>query len=326
MPLATNTDLRRLPDHATFGQLVHVVAQLDEAGHGHSAAECLLRDEHGLRLEADLAPAARPLPTPPAHTTFDDAAQPGSGVSVITTWGNVTGAADDTMLLAFTTISPRAAALPGIALFVTAKGVIVRAPASAKLAKTGPLSADEAGAQLAALQETATVYVTADRDIEARNVFQLLKLVPNRFEVALAVALPRGTRLPSSPHDTAEGICSDGLPLAAAHSMPGELSPSAAQLAVAPLRESALGCALQAGGRAFLGGRLALMLRVGKDGHVHEACFSRDDIHEPLLRRCVISTVKELTFPEPTPGDFADLQVPLQVDLTGPAPQRVSCN
>jgi len=304
---------------------VRVVARLDETGNGHSTAACLLREENGLRLEADLTPAARPLPTPPERTTVDRTTH-AAGVSVMTTWGNVTSDADDTVLLAFTTISPRAATAPVVAMFVTPHGVIVRAPAPSEDSAVGPLSPDEAGALLAQLAGPATVYVTADRDVEARSVFQLLKLVPNRFEAALAVALPTGTRLPSPTQDTQEGICTDGLPLAAAQATPGELSPSAAQLAVAPLRESALGCAVQAGGRAFLGGRLALMLRVGKDGRVHEACFSRDEIHEPLLRRCVISTVKELTFPEPTPGDFADLQVPLQLDLTGPAPQRVSCH
>ncbi|MEY4580592.1 MAG: hypothetical protein RL701_5295, partial [Pseudomonadota bacterium] len=58
-------DVRRLLEHATFADLVHVATRLDDEAQPHSTAGCLLRGQGNLRLEADLSLAARPLPRPP---------------------------------------------------------------------------------------------------------------------------------------------------------------------------------------------------------------------------------------------------------------------
>jgi hypothetical protein len=51
-----------------------------------------------------------------------------------------------------------------------------------------------------------------------------------------------------------------------------------------------------------------------------------DSIGEPLLRRCLISAARDLSLPAPSPSGFADLHLPLQIALTGPAAQRASCD
>jgi hypothetical protein len=105
----------------------------------------------------------------------------------------------------------------------------------------------------------------------------------------------------------------------------GELDSAAAQRALAPLREAALSCALNAGGRALLGGRLVLALRIGANGRASESCFRTDEIAEVRLRRCVIAAARDLPFPQPSQAGFADVEIPLQITLQGPSPQRVRC-
>jgi hypothetical protein len=168
--------------------------------------------------------------------------------------------------------------------------------------------------------------VTAERAIALRRLSELLKLVPNRHEVALAVALPKATRLPPPVADSGEGLCLNGLSEPAATEEEGSVDAAAAQRALAPLREAALSCALSSGGKALLGGKLVLGLRIGADGRAREACFVSDAIAEPVLRRCLLSSVRNLALPAPKPAGFADVHLPLQIELAGPKPQRASCN
>jgi hypothetical protein len=179
---------------------------------------------------------------------------------------------------------------------------------------------------LSGLSGSATVYVTADRTQPLRSLYGLLRLIPNRYEVALAVALPPGTRLPARAPDSPEGLCPKGLPEPASGEVEGSLGQDAVRTAVAPLRTAALSCALSAGGRALLGGRLTLALRVGKEGRATTACVVEDAIGEPLLRRCLISAARDLNLPAPSPAGFVDLHLPLQIALTGPSAQRASCD
>ena len=318
-------DNRRLSESASFGDLVRLAQELDSAGEAHSQAGCLLRGAGGLRLEADLSPAARPLPSAPERPAETVLEQPGS-VSVMSTWGPLRGDIAEPVLLAFTTTSPDAVKRPWLALFLTQSGVLVRGPGAELRGKLSALSPEATGALLAGLPAPATVYVTADRSVPLRNLLGLLRLIPNRYEVALAVALPAGTRLPAATADTREALCPQGLPEPAAAEVEGSLSESAARQAVAPLRDAALSCALSSGGRALLGGRLTLALRIGKDGRAREACVVEDAIGEPLLRRCLISAARDVSFPVPSPAGFADLHLPLQIALTGPSPQRAGCD
>jgi hypothetical protein len=282
-----------------------------------------------LHFEADLALSVRPLPPASEHAkeVLDDRA---GAITVVSPWGTIGGAQNelsDAILLPFTTTSPSAVKLPTVALFAASDGVYLRA-AKGLLpgAPTSALSPDDAGAWLARLQEPAAVYVTAERAFELRKLTELLKLVPNRHEVALAVALPKGTRLPPPAADNGEGKCAQGLSEPAAGEIEGDLDAAAAQTALTPLREAALSCAISSGGKALLGGKLVLALRIGQDGRAREACFVSDAIAEPVLRRCLLSSVRDLTLPAPKPSGFADVHLPLQIELAGPKPQRASCN
>ena len=172
----------------------------------------------------------------------------------------------------------------------------------------------------------ATVYVAADPDVPSNELVDLLRAIPERFEVALSVALPNTTRLPPMAAETREGSCPDGLPAPPADAPEGELSAAAAQAAFAPLREAALTCALTTGGRALLGGRLVLGVRAGADGRISDACFVQDAIGEPMMRRCLVSAARDLRLPVPSPAGFVDLHIPLELSLSGPARQRPSCD
>lgn len=286
----------------------------------------MLRVSAPARLEADLAVAARPLPPAPEQCERAVADSVGA-VPVISAWGNRPGESDDGVLVAFTTTTPKAVKNPAVGMFVTTDGVLLRAADPSIRAKPEAMTPDQAGVLLSSLAGAATIYATADRDLPLAQLLEAVELVPTRFEVALAVALPKGTKLPTltPPPSRASDRCPDGLPPPAASEHEGELSGAAAQSSVGPLREHALSCALSTGGRALLGGRLVLALRIADNGRAREACFVSDEIDEPLLRRCLVSAARDLAFPTPSPAGFADLQVPLQIELEGPAAQRPRC-
>jgi hypothetical protein len=317
-------DARRLPPGATFADVVDAARAADSAGETHSEAGCLLRAGPPPRLEADLMPGARPLPPAEPRLTALIENRIGS-VGVLSAWGNVGGELSDLWLLAFTTTTPNAVRLPAIGLFVTPGGVFVRGADPLLRAQPDALSAAAATALLARSTAPATVYVTADAGVPLTTLIDLLRAVPDRFELALALALPKNTRLPPPAAASSEGMCPDGLPAPAKGDREGTLQVEAAQAAVAPLRQAALACALAAGGRALLGGRVVLGLRIGPTGRASEACIVRDELNEPLMRRCLRSAARDLSFPVPTPGGFADLEIPLQIALEGPSPQRASC-
>jgi hypothetical protein len=325
-PQLAPPDPRALPERATFGELVQVAQAVDSAGEAHSTSGCMLRISKPARLEADLAVAARPLPPAPEQCEAAVADSVGA-IPVISAWGNRPGESDDGVLVAFTTTTPKAVKNPAIGMFITTDGVLLRAADPGIRAKPESMTPDQAGVLLSSVEGPATVYATADRDLPLTQLLEAVELVPSRFEVALAVALPKGTKLPAltPPADRGGDLCPDGLPPPAASDREGELSGAAAQSSIGPLREHALACALNTGGRALLGGRLVLALRIATNGRAREACFVKDEIGEPLLRRCLVSAARDLTFPAPNPAGFADLQVPLQLELEGPAAQRPRC-
>jgi hypothetical protein len=357
-------DLRRLSAGSSFADWVEAAGLLDAAAAGRSEAGCLLRDGDPLRFEADLLLAAHPLPRPEPGLATQLEEQFGAP-AVITAWGGVippargaedrsaAGAAGDNsptlpggagrkapasrggelltansgmVLLAFTTTTPGSVRMPPIALFATRSGTFVRADDLALRAQRDALPGTSAAALLARVAGPATVYVSADPDVASNELLQLLRAIPNRFEIALAVALPKSTRLPPPAADNRDGLCPDGLPEPAADLPEGELSAAAAGAAFAPLREAALTCALTTGGRALLGGRLVLGVRVGADGKVSEACFVNDAIAEPMLRRCLVSAARDASLPLPSPPGFVDLHIPLEISLDGPQRQRASCD
>ncbi|HEY2733538.1 MAG TPA: hypothetical protein VGI70_06115, partial [Polyangiales bacterium] len=323
LPEPSESDPRALPAHATFGDLVEAARTLDGGNENHSDAGCLLRGRDPIRLEADLLPGARPLP--PVQDELAASLESQSGpVALLSAWGKVPGE-PGVVLLAFTTTTPAAIKLPVIALFETHKGTYVRGEDALLRAHPGALSDNEATTLLSQISSAATVYVSAERAIAVSALLDLMRAVPNRFEVALAVALPKETRLPPTAAASREWMCPDGLPAPSPNEREGELSANDAREALVPLRQAALSCALASGGPALLGGRLVLSLRIGADGKAEQLCFASDAIGEAQLRRCLISAARDIQMPSPHPAGFVDLNVPLEIALEGPSRQRVSC-
>ncbi|HEX4354296.1 MAG TPA: hypothetical protein VHZ95_15310, partial [Polyangiales bacterium] len=324
LPEPSEADPRALKAHATFGDLVDAARALDGSNENHSDAGCLLRGRDPIRLEADLSPGARPLP--PVQDELASSLEAQSGpVALLSAWGKVAGE-PGVVLLALTTTTPAAIKLPVISLFMTRKGTYVRGEDAALRARPGALSASDATTLLSQLSSPAAVYVSAEREIALSSLLDLMRAIPNRFEVGLAVALPKETRLPPTAATSNDWMCPDGLPAPGPSEHEGELTASDARDALAPLRQAALSCALASGGRALLGGRLVLSLRIGANGKAEQSCFASDAIGEAQLRRCLISAARDVQLPSPHPAGFVDLNVPLEIALEGPSAQRVSCD
>jgi hypothetical protein len=316
-------DPRELPAQATFADLVDAARATDGAGEAHSEAGCLLRPGETPRLEADLLPAARPLPRPASDLATSIEPTVGA-VGVLSAWGNVSGEVPDVVLLAFTTTTPQAVRNPIVALFVTRGGTFVRAADPVLRAQRAALSNEAAAALLTRLSGPAVVYVTAEAEVPLRSLLELLRAIPNRLEIGLAVALLKTTRLPPPAAEDRTGLCPDGLPAPGKNEREGSLAANDAQTAFGPLRDAALSCALATGGRALLGGHLVLGMRLAADGSAPHVCFVADAVGEPMLRRCLISAARDLHLPAPK-GGFVDLNVPLELALVGPPAQRASC-
>jgi len=316
---------RALPQHATFADVADLARNLDATNHTQSQEGCLLAGAPPGRLAADLLIATRPLPDVPKElgSVLLQAAGP---ARVFTAWGVSSGELPDLALTAFTTTTPASAKAVPLALFITRQGVFVRGAPMPLRAHPEALDTGAAGALLAQLPDPAIVYVTAESAIPVEQLVAALRSVPNRFEVALAVVLPKGTRFPAATERSQDLLCPDGLPEPSADEPEGSLEPADLRATLAPLREAALQCALSTGGLALQGGRLELGLRIGADGRARELCMVRDTIGESILRRCVIEAARALKFPTPNPAGFVDLQLPLELALTGPAAQRAVCD
>lgn len=316
---------RALPQHATFADVVDLARNLDAANHTQSQEGCLLASAPAPRLAADVLIATRPLPSAPkefASLLLLAAGPP----AILTAWGSTPGELPDIALAAFTTTTPASSKAAPVAVLVTGQGVFVRGSQLTLRAHPEALDVGAAGVLLAQLPDPVIAYVTAESLVPIEQVAAALRCLPNRFEVALAVVLPKGTRLPAVAERSQELSCPDGLPEPRADEPEGSLDPVALRTVLAPLREAALQCALSTGGVALLGGRLELGLRIGADGRPRELCMVRDGIGELTLRRCVIEAARRFEFPAPRPAGFVDVQLPLELALTGPAAQRALCD
>ncbi|HEX7477533.1 MAG TPA: hypothetical protein VF331_06980 [Polyangiales bacterium] len=319
------TDLRQLPAYPSFADLVDAARRLDDTGQTHGAAACLLRGERSLRFEADVSAGVRPLPAAPAElvSLLDKAAGP---IAVLSSWGASAGESSPVTLVALTTTTTAALTQPSVTVFLTSKGAYLRCADSVCRAHPEAMPLTAAVSWLAQVgAPSTTVYVSAEAAVALAQVRELLRTLPARYEVALAVALPKGTRLPPPAPQSGELLCPDGLAELAADAQEGDLPVPVLQSALAPLHDAALSCALATGGRASLGGRLLLDLRIAPDGSVTALCLEHDEIGELALRRCLVESARSLRFPKPEPSGFVDLSVPLQLQLQGPTAQRALC-
>jgi hypothetical protein len=318
-------DLRALPPDATFDDLVRATRNLDQASTTQSTEGCLLRGQAPARLSADLLLSLKPLPTPPE--TIGEWVEGDPGVpTVLTAWDRVPGTSPLT-LAAFTTTTAAAVQGKPVVLIMTRRGTYLRTQASSLAQRTGLLAHQAVGGWLAQLtaSDTTSVYVTAEARVPLADLRALLQSIPDRFEVALAVTLPKGTQLPPDAPPSQELLCPDGLPEPAEGVPEGDIDGVALRDAMQPLREAALSCAQSTGGRAALGGRLVLALRVGADGRTAHACFVEDEVHDAMLRRCLASSAHSLALPKPAPAGFVDVALPLHIDLVGLSKQRAVC-
>jgi len=331
---------------ATFADLVGQAAALAEAGQGDEDLACLLRAAPPTggahRLEADLAPAIRPLPRPPAGTTATLRQSPPP--TALTVWGRFGGrGADGPVLATFTTAPPPE---PGdLVVSIPAQGAPVERPltgappaeAEAEDAAPGgsaPGSGNDGGPTDAGPtgERAPAVVLTADAETPVRRMLDVMASHEDDWgEVVLAVLLPEGTRLPpprtaNVDEDPAQAAmrCPDGLP---APSGPvGELPVDVVRSGIAPLVEATSGCTGQATGAVAGGGLLEIELRVTEDGRVDRACAATDEIGDPGFRACVLEAAEALRFPRPSPRGEVDVAVPLRIPEAAGLRQRPLCS
>lgn len=309
-----------------FGTLVATAQALVDAGGGEAASGCLVARHAGdLRLEADLLPAARPLPEPADDLATQLKSSRGP-VRVLSHWG-IRGAGDAGLaLVGFTTTDASAARLPIAAVVLTHHGVFLRYGDHDAAAEDGPFPVDALGARLAGLSGR-VLYVTAERTVSLEAVHALLAALPFDRPVALAVALAPGTRVPEEPLPDAalDAACPKGLPRLPKRAPVGDLPADVAVTALAPLREEGARCLGAARGPALAGGKLVLALRVGALGRVEHACVLDSSLTDPQLARCIVESARAVAFPAPSPAGSVDLHVPLELAPIGLAAQRPVC-
>ncbi len=327
-------DRRLLDADARFGDLIATVNHLDQNKQQHSDKKCLLRrlpfTGERIALEADLAVAVRPLPDAPGQ--LDKRLQSESGkVHVITLWDRIGADASGIVMVAFTTTSPASARLPAVVLFITARGISIRHSDQTPEPNSEPIQLNELTSVLAdiASRKEFALYVTADAEIPLGKLYELLATLPHpQPEVALAVALSAGTRLPTqskpSTRDTAVW-CPQGLPELKHDAPQGNIQRSDIIAAVNAMREEAQECLSAADATAAVGGRVQVAIRVGVSGSVEKQCLIEDEIENLALAKCILSTVSALRFPPPNPSGPVDIHLPLRLAPQGISGQKPVC-
>jgi len=327
-------DRRILSIDMRFGDLIDSVNYLDQHGHHHSDKKCLLRrlpfTGERIAFDADLAVAVRPLPDAPGE--LDKRLQSERGrIHVITLWDRIGIDDSGVVLVAFTTTSPSSARLPAVALFLTDRGIYIRQSDQKAESKGEPIQLNELTPFLAniASKEAFALYVTADAETTLRALSDLLSTLPYpQPEVALAVVLEAGTRLPkqSEPLMRDPAVwCPEGLPELEFDAPQGDIPRSDIIAAIDTMRDEAQQCLAAAEGTAAAGGRLQVAIRIDASGKVEKRCLIEDEIGNLALARCILSTVNKLRFPPPNPSGPLDIHLPLRLTSQGISGQKPFC-
>lgn len=321
---ATAAPARRPAALATFADLLQEAGARMAAGADAAAAPCLLavRDS-GYELPAELMPALSELARP--ADDLDAQLRVARGpVRALTAWGQAGAMEPDLAVAAFTALPPQSLRAGVVALALTDEGAYLRYGAGAASDADGPLPIAAVVPRLLARSEAAqaVLYVTAESATPLSQLAELLRLLPHGRAVALAQLMPLGTQLPplaaAAPPARA---CPDGLPEPAKGRAEGELPTEAVVAALAPLRESASGCLVNAQGAARAGGRIAIALRVDEQGAIEDACLLEDGIADAALAACVLASARVLRLPAPQPPGFVDVHLPLALTPSNePAP------
>ncbi len=313
---APRADARSLAADASFAQLLDAARTLDDRRDQESAAGCLLRRPgRGWRLEADLAVAVRPLPAAPDDLDGALASEAGP-VNVLSRWGAY-GPGDPaapSFAAVTTTLPPRRE--PALVWAITERGAYVRSSAAAAR-ELDPIPVARLGATLPSASAVGALFVTAEAGTPLSRLTEALAAIPAELSgrVGLAVPLAAGTRLPAAPRaeegDASAGACPNGLSELPESAPEGDLRPDVIVQSLGPLRQAAATCVSATQGPGAAGGRVALALRIGPDGRVHEACAVRDETNDPALRECLVRAARAVAFPAPSPPGFLDVELPL---------------
>lgn len=314
---------RELGAGATFGELLAAARALDGRRDTESSEGCLVALREGrAHLAADLAVAVRPLAEAPED--LDARLEGGvTRVNVLTRWGRL-GPGDPahpTLAAITTTLPPPAGG--ALVWFVTDRGVYARATDDA-------LGATEPSPRVMPVGDAPALFVTAERGLPVTRLAEVLAAVPDALagQVALAVTLDAGTRLPAAAEAIApsdEHLCPDGLPALPEETAPGTLRAPAIVSSLGPLRQGAEICVGTSGGRGAAGGRVVMAMRIGPDGRVSDACLVEDETEDPTLRDCLVRSARATAFPAPDPAGPVDVELPLVLAPLESQRQRALC-
>jgi hypothetical protein len=319
---------RAIGPTSSFGDLVAAASVVDDRGEGASSHDCMLRrpERQGWPwlLEADVASSVRPLPAPPEDldARLVVSQQP---VLVLSRWGQIGSRAFDVAVAMFTNAPP----LPSqetVVLILTNRGRYRRlADRRVSAGEIEPVSASEATGAIPDVSGSAMVVVTAEAGVPLADVARVLAALPDGARVAFAVPLGEEIRVPDPPEPPADrdtGMCPDGLPELPLDALRGTLARDQIVAALGPLRDRARQCLETSAGTRAAGGLAEVMMRVGPDGSVIEACVVNDELGGTELRHCLIQAAREIRFPAPDPSGHVDMSLPLRLT---PTYQRAMC-
>jgi hypothetical protein len=314
-------DPRRLPEKATFNDLVSLANQLDQDDRGESGAGCLLRGPSSSaaswRLEGDVVPAVRPLPQPTEDLDRVLAADAGP-VLVLSRWAEL-GQRPYAMAVALMTDLPLRSADGLSVLVLTNRGLYWRGTEEGELWQ-GPGGAPwwppppELNQRLA---DQRAVVVATEGGVSLRRLGRVLAALPARLPVSLAVGLAQDMTVPPRPDpppDRGTGLCPGGLPSLPAEEPVGELAPAALMEVLRPAGETLRDCLVRSPGLHAPRGRVEVALRIDESGKVADACLVTDELGGTPWRSCVLQVLRPLQFPRPLPVGTVDVILPLRLE------------
>ena len=306
---------------ASYAELVRSATELESAT--RETRTCLLQEvSSGYRLRAAVTSSVRPLPVPPDD--LDEALKNADHVELLSAWGRYGDGNGKLALAAFTSGAP---AHDALALLITDRGIALRSPSGSQIE---PLDGLDVPHMLAALNKldarsSASVFLAAEARVPLPQLYGVLTvLAEQQREVVLAVPLSTNTTLPLPASATAKAaFCGGGL--SDTDAAEGRLPSGTLMAEVAPLREHAADCLSRGDARGAAGGKLSLALRVAPDGHVQEACITRDELADGAVLSCVIGLASQLRFTPPSPSGVVDLELPIVLRASPQAVQHPVC-
>lgn len=293
----------------TFAELVGRARSLEASGDGEREARCLVgATDEALSLNASVVPAIRPLPDAPAD--LDARLARASRVIVLSRWGRAGEGA-----LAVATFTPAAPSERFVVVVLTPSGLYLRATDGAR--PLDRVAYADLSTPFAALAPGESVIVTAEAETPVARLEDVLRALAARdVHAALAVVLPEAAPIPGEPEGaarTTDETCASLPPLRDDAAM-GDLAVGDVRRGAAALADVALACARSTSSFSVArGGRLQLLMRIGPDGGVVDACAQEDTIADDGFRMCIVGAARRLAFTPPSPPGYVDVRLPVRV-------------